>query len=85
MPDHEPARGDAEAGGESIPYAAASAELDRILVDLESDNLDVDVLAERVRRAAALIAACRERIASATIDVQRVVADLDPDQPPPTG
>lgn len=85
MADPEPAHGNPGPGGEAIPYAAASAELDRILIDLESDNLDVDVLAERVRRAAVLIAACRERIASATIDVQRVVADLDPDQQPPTG
>jgi exodeoxyribonuclease VII small subunit len=71
MPEPDPATGD-----EPIPYAEATAELEQILVDLERDDLDVDVLAQRVRRAALLISACRARIESVTIDVQRVVADL---------
>jgi len=62
---------------ETIGYAEAMAELAVILDDLERDDLDVDVLAERVRRAAELIALCRERIARAQADVDRIVTDLE--------
>ncbi len=59
-------------------YRAAADELDQILTDLDDDHLDVDVLADKVRRAAELIAFCRARISSARMEVEQVVADLDP-------
>lgn len=58
-------------------YREALAELERILVELEGEAVDVDVLAARVRRAAELIALCRARITSARLDVESVVADLE--------
>lgn len=60
-----------------ISYAAAVAELETIAVELEQPDVDVDVLAERVARAAELITLCRERIASTRLDVERVVAGID--------
>jgi exodeoxyribonuclease VII small subunit len=59
-----------------IGYADALAELEEILDELEGDQLDVDVLAERVRRASELIKVCRGRIARAQADVDAIVADL---------
>lgn len=58
-------------------YADALAELDSILRELESSDVDVDRLAERVARAAALINLCRDRISAARIRIDEVVADLD--------
>ena len=58
-------------------YAEAMAELEEILDELEGDHLDVDVLAERVRRASELLTTCRDRIARAQADVDKIVADLD--------
>jgi exodeoxyribonuclease VII small subunit len=60
-----------------ISYAAAVAELEAIATELEQPDVDVDVLAQRVARAAELITLCRERIASTRLDVERVVAGLD--------
>ena len=60
-----------------IGYAAAMQELEGILSELEGDHLDVDVLAERVRRASELIKLCRGRIARAQDDVARIVTDLE--------
>ena len=60
--------------GAELGYAAARAELDLILAELSGDDLDVDVLAERVERASALIEICRGRIANARIQVERVMA-----------
>ena len=45
------------------------------------DDLDLDVLADRVERAAWLIGVCRERIASTRLRVDELVADLNPEAP----
>ena len=63
-------------GGE-LGYAEAMTELEGILEELEGDHLDVDVLAERVRRASELIKLCRTRISRAQDDVNRIVTDLE--------
>ena len=61
-------------------YAEAIAELDDILGALERSDVDVDVLAAKVQRAAILIAFCRERIGSARMQIEQVVAELGDDQ-----
>jgi exodeoxyribonuclease VII small subunit len=58
-------------------YAAALTELEAILADLERADVDVDVLAAQVGRAAELIAFCRDRIGSARLQIEQVVAGLD--------
>jgi exodeoxyribonuclease VII small subunit len=63
---------------EEIGYAEALAELEGILTEIEDDAVDVDVLATRVRRAAELLRVCRDRIASARVEVTQIVADLEP-------
>lgn len=60
-------------------YAAAMAELEQILEELEGEDPDVDLLANRVERAATLIEICRRRIANASIQVERVVTALESD------
>lgn len=62
---------------EEVGYADAMHELEQILRELEGDQLDVDVLAERVRRASELIKLCRGRIARAQTDVDQIVTDLE--------
>ncbi len=91
-----PASGPAADTGDDtdIGYAEAVAELEQILDELEDDTVDVDVLARRVRRAAALIRVCRSRIATARTEVEQIVVeqivgqfdDVDPEvSPPPDG
>jgi exodeoxyribonuclease VII small subunit len=55
-----------------LGYAEAMDELETILAELESSDVDVDRLAERVARAAALIELCRARIDIARTDVERI-------------
>lgn len=62
-------------------YAEALDELDVILRELEGTDVDVDRLAERVARAAELIAVCRQRIGAARLRIEQVVADLDDGSP----
>ena len=59
-------------------YSAAVAELESILREIEDDDVDVDLLADRVTRAATLIDYCRDRIlvARAAVD-EAVTRSLD--------
>ncbi len=66
---------DAELDG--LGYADALVELEAILAGLEREAVDVDHLAERVQRAAALIRLCRSRLAAARLEIETVVADLE--------
>ena len=69
----------ASAVSDSAPtgYADALSELDDILRELEGSDVDVDRLADRVGRAAELIALCRDRIGAAKLRIDDVIADLD--------
>jgi exodeoxyribonuclease VII small subunit len=58
-------------------YVDALAELERILDELDGDEVDVDVLGARVKRAAELLRLCRDRISGARFEVEQVVAELE--------
>lgn len=57
-------------------YAEAMREVESILSELDSNSVDVDVLATKVERASFLINWCTERITSAQMTVDSLVADL---------
>lgn len=57
-------------------YASALDELEEILDEIEGSAVDVDTLAERVRRASELVALCRGRLDVVRGDVAAVVDDL---------
>ena len=77
MTDTEDSTSDGRIDPADIGYADAMAELDDILAELDDDAIDIDVLSERVERAAALIALCRGRIATAQSKVAGIVEALD--------
>lgn len=66
-----------DSDGGPVGYADALGELERILTELEASDVDVDRLADQVARASTLIGVCRERIASARLRIDAVIADLD--------
>jgi exodeoxyribonuclease VII small subunit len=68
---------DANGATGEISYTDALAELERILDELDGDEVDVDVLGARVKRAAELLRLCRDRIAGARFEVEQVVAELE--------
>jgi exodeoxyribonuclease VII small subunit len=63
--------------GDEPTYTAASDELEQILQELESGDVDLDALAEKVERAAALLAICRQRLAATATKVEKITAELD--------
>lgn len=58
-------------------YAEAMREVEQILSELDSNSVDVDVLATKVERASFLITWCNERIASAQMSIDTLVASID--------
>ena len=63
-------------GGEPAGYAEALAELEQILARLERTDVDVDVLAQQVARAATLIGFCRDRIGNARLQIDQAIGGL---------
>ena len=61
---------------DALSYRDAVVELEQILTELEDDDVDIDQLSRRVRRAASLIRLCQDRIAGARLEVEHVVAEL---------
>jgi exodeoxyribonuclease VII small subunit len=61
---------------EEPSYSAASEELERILRDIESGEIDLDLLSEKVERAAALLAVCRQKLAATAAKVEQVTSEL---------
>ena len=57
---------------EVVGYEDAITELEDILDALSDDDINVDELAERVKRATELVKVCRERIAAAKLEVKEI-------------
>lgn len=58
-------------------FTAAMRELEGILQRIEGDELDIDRLAEELRRATALLELCRGKIRRAELEVTEIVQKLE--------
>ncbi len=57
-------------------FSAAMEELEAILQRIDSDEIDVDRLAEQLRRATELLELCRGKIRKAEVEVSQIVEKL---------
>lgn len=67
---------------EAIGYSEAAAELETILDEIETGAVGMDVLTDKVERAAMLIKLCRESLAGTELKVTKVLEDLERDHSP---
>ena len=58
---------------EKIPYKEMVAELEQILKKLESQELDMDDLENKVKRAALLIEMCKERLFDTEAKIEEIL------------
>ena len=58
-------------------YNTAIEKLRGIIHDIESGELDVDVLSEKVKEASRLIKLCREKLFKADEEVKKILDTLD--------
>ena len=64
-----------------IKYSKAVKRLNEIIASIESEDIDVDDLASRVKEAVELIRVCKSKIQKAELEVKQVVEDLEDDVP----
>lgn len=60
-----------------INYTEAFEELQMIVGDIESGDISVDELSEKVKRASILIAVCKEKLFKTEDDVNQILKELE--------
>lgn len=68
-----------EEEGNVPSFRAAMAELDAILARIEREEIDIDVLAIELARAAELVELCREKLKRAEVEVTQILGALGPE------
>ena len=61
-----------------LTYKAAIAEMEQIISQIEGDELDVDTLAQRIKRVSELIEFCRAKLFATENEVQKLLQNLTP-------
>ena len=62
---------------EKISYDKAVQEIESILEKIESGDLGVDELAEKVKRVSALLKICREKLRKTEEEIDQILGDED--------
>ncbi len=58
-------------------YTEAFEELQEIVSEIEGGDISVDVLSEKVKRAALLIRICKSKLTSTEEEVSRILKELE--------
>ena len=69
-----------EKKGKEIRFGAAVEQLEGILARIESEEIDIDDLANELKKAAELLDVCRGKIRKAELEVTQIVQALEEDQ-----
>jgi len=62
---------------DKLTYSSAITELEEIVNDIESGEVDVDVLTTKVKRASELIRFCKNNLRDTQEEVQKVLEDME--------
>ncbi len=60
-----------------LTYKEAVLEIEEILEKLESEELDVDELAERVKRVSQLLKFCKEKLTNTEKEIQGIIEEME--------
>ena len=61
----------------ALTYSQAKQELEQIVSAIESGELDVDALTEKVKRASILIAFCKEKLTKTDKELQKILDEIN--------
>jgi exodeoxyribonuclease VII small subunit len=59
-----------------LTYSKAITELETIVKDIESGEVDVDILAEKVKRSSELIRFCNDRLKGTQDSVNKILVNI---------
>ncbi|MEI7982489.1 MAG: exodeoxyribonuclease VII small subunit [Bacteroidota bacterium] len=62
---------------EKITYTEAFEELQSLVNEIESGDISVDQLSEKVKRAASLIRLCKQKLTTTEEDVNKILKELE--------
>ena len=60
-----------------LTYKEAISEIEEILEKLESEELDVDELASRVKRVSQLLKFCKEKLSNTEKEIQGIIEEME--------
>ena len=60
---------------ENMKYEAAMAELQSIVRKMENDELDIDQMAEQLKRAQELIKLCKDKLTKTDAEIKKILTD----------
>ncbi|MDD5686405.1 MAG: exodeoxyribonuclease VII small subunit [Elusimicrobia bacterium] len=62
---------------EKISYSKSLDELEKILAELEGEDVEIDKLAEKVKRATELIKVLRNKLKKTEVEVKEIVKEFE--------
>ncbi len=62
---------------ENISYKDAIEEIESILQQVESGELDVDQLTDKVKRVSALLEICNKKLKTTEKEVEKIIKDME--------
>jgi exodeoxyribonuclease VII small subunit len=60
----------------AISYKEAIAEIEKILAQIENNELDVDELSEKVKRVSFLINTCKEKLKNTEQEIENILKNI---------
>ncbi len=60
-----------------ISYNEAIAEIEEVLEKIENEELDVDELAEKVKRVSVLLKVCKDKLFSTNEQVEQILKEME--------
>ena len=61
----------------SADYSRSMQKLEEIIEKIESEEIDIDELSDKVKEAVALIKACKEKIEKSELEIKKIVDGLE--------
>ncbi len=60
-----------------VSYSEAMAEIEEILEKIENEELDVDELAEKVKRVSSLLKTCKDKLTKTNEQVEQILKEME--------
>ena len=60
-----------------ISYKDAVSEIEEILQQIENEELDIDILSDKVKRVSELLKQCKKKLHQTESEVQKILDDIE--------
>ncbi|HOI49693.1 MAG TPA: exodeoxyribonuclease VII small subunit [Prolixibacteraceae bacterium] len=60
-----------------VTYQEAIEEIEEILAKIENEELDIDELAEKVKRVSVLLKSCKEKLQKTNEEVEKILGEME--------